>query len=137
MDWNGCLSMMQGYLENSPLVVLGSGASIPYGLPSMGDLATYIKSNSTVMSDPNYSAFCEALNSEGLEKAIDSVHLNDATLDAIRITTWENVNNTDLNFIRGSAFSPPQSLIKIFDNLLYSSSESQIFIISVLIIFPF
>ena len=42
------------------------------------------------MSEPNYSAFCEALNSEGLEKAIDSVHLNDATLDAIRITTWEN-----------------------------------------------
>lgn len=118
MDWNGCLSIMQGYLENSPLVVLGSGASIPYGLPSMGDLATYIKSNSTVMSDPNYGAFCEALNSEGLEKAIDSVHLNDATLDAIRITTWENVNNSDLNFIRCSAFSPPQSLIKLFEKVI-------------------
>lgn len=22
MDWNGCLSIMQGYLENSPLIVL-------------------------------------------------------------------------------------------------------------------
>ena len=76
MDWNGCLSLMQGYLENSPLVVLGSGASIPYGLPSMSDLAAYIKSNSTVMSDPNYGAFCAALNSEGLEKAIDLYRYN-------------------------------------------------------------
>ena len=44
MEWNGCLSILQGYLENSPLIVLGSGASMPYGLPSMGTLAEEIKS---------------------------------------------------------------------------------------------
>ena len=43
MEWNGCLSILQGYLENSPLIVLGSGASMPYGLPSMGTLAEEIK----------------------------------------------------------------------------------------------
>lgn len=48
MDWNGCLSIMQGYLENSPLIVLGSGASMPYGLPSMSNLADCIKSNPIV-----------------------------------------------------------------------------------------
>lgn len=42
MEWNGCLSILQGYLENSPLIVLGSGASTPYGLPSMGTLAEEI-----------------------------------------------------------------------------------------------
>lgn len=30
MEWNGCMSLLQGYLENSPLIVLGSGASMPY-----------------------------------------------------------------------------------------------------------
>ena len=33
MDYKGCLTYIQSLLENSPLIVLGSGASIPYGLP--------------------------------------------------------------------------------------------------------
>ena len=43
MEWSGCMSLLQGYLENSPLIVLGSGASMPYELPSMGGLAEEIK----------------------------------------------------------------------------------------------
>ena len=43
MEWSGCMSLLQGYLENSPLIVLGSGASMPYNLPSMGGLAEEIK----------------------------------------------------------------------------------------------
>ena len=42
MDLNGCISLAQSYLQNSPLIVLGSGASIPYGLPSMDTLASKI-----------------------------------------------------------------------------------------------
>ena len=72
MDWNGCLSTRQGYLENSPLIVLGSGASGPSGLPSMGDLAEKIKLNGVVKADPHYIAFCASLDADGLEKAIDS-----------------------------------------------------------------
>lgn len=87
MDWNGCLSTMQGYLENSPLIVLGSGASMPYGLPSMSSLAECITSSDIVKDDPNYDAFCESFSSEGLEKAIDSVSLNEATINAIRTIT--------------------------------------------------
>ena len=44
MEWSGCMSLLQGYLENSPLIVLGSGASMPYELPSMSELAEEIKS---------------------------------------------------------------------------------------------
>lgn len=43
MEWSGCMSLLQGYLENSPLIVLGSGASMPYELPSMGGLAEEIR----------------------------------------------------------------------------------------------
>ena len=75
MEWNGCLSILQGYLENSPLIVLGSGASMPYGLPSMGTLAEEINKSDSVISDPNYSALCTAMDSLGLEGAIDSVEL--------------------------------------------------------------
>ena len=118
MDWNGCLSTMQGYLENSPLIVLGSGASVPYGLPSMGDLAERIKLNDVVKADPNYIAFCASLGADGLEKAIDSVSLNEATMKAIRTTTWESVNESDLNFLKSNSFSPPESLIKLFEKVI-------------------
>lgn len=43
MELSGCMSLLQGYLENSPLIVLGSGASMPYELPSMSELAEEIK----------------------------------------------------------------------------------------------
>ena len=42
MELSGCMSLLQGYLENSPLIVLGSGASMPYELPSMSELAEEI-----------------------------------------------------------------------------------------------
>ena len=118
MDWNGCLSTMQGYLENSPLIVLGSGASMPYGLPSMSSLAECIKSSDIVKDDPNYGAFCASLSSEGLEKAIDSVSLNEATINAIRTITWENVNSCDLNYLKSNAFSSPESLVKLFEKVI-------------------
>ena len=86
---------MQRYLENSPLIVLGSGASMPYGLPSMGKLVEQIKSNDVVKADPSYNAFCASLSSEGLEKAIDSVSLNKETINAIRTTIWKNVNDNN------------------------------------------
>ena len=63
MEWNGCLSILQGYLENSPLIVLGSGASMPYGLPSMGTLAEEIKKCDSIISDPNYNVLCAAIDS--------------------------------------------------------------------------
>lgn len=118
MDWNGCLSTMQGYLENSPLIVLGSGASMPYGLPSMSSLAECIKSNAIVKADPNYGVFCASLSSDGLEKAIDSVSLNEETIKAIRTTTWEEVNRCDLNYLKTNAFSPPDSLVKLFKKVI-------------------
>lgn len=118
MDWNGCLSTMQRYLENSPLIVLGSGASMPYGLPSMGKLAEQIKSNDVVKADPSYNAFCASLSSEGLEKAIDSVSLNKETINAIRTTIWKNVNDSDFDYLKSNAFSPPKSLIRLFEKVI-------------------
>ena len=45
---------MQGYLENSPLIVLGSGASMPYGLPSMWNLAKKIESGEFELGEINF-----------------------------------------------------------------------------------
>ena len=95
MDWNGCVSMMQGYLEDSPVIVLGSGASMPYGLPSMGTLADEIKKDPVIKADPNYANLCAEMDKNGLELAIDSVELKQETLDNIRIVVWKTVGEKD------------------------------------------
>ena len=55
MDWDGCVNLAQSYLENSPLIVLGSGASMPYGLPSMRNLAEAIEADPVVKDDPEFA----------------------------------------------------------------------------------
>lgn len=118
MDWNGCINLMQGYLENSPLIVLGSGASIPYGLPSMWNLSEKIKEDIQVQSDPEYENFCSALDTYGLEKAIDTVKLSKDTLDHIRKITWKTINNCDLKYFHTNFAKAPTALSNLFKKII-------------------
>lgn len=118
MEWNGCMSLLQGYLENSPLIVLGSGASMPYELPSMGGLADEIKKSDTVISDPNYDAFCTAVDNSGLEGAIDAVNLLPETLREIRRVVWETVNEKDCLYFDQHPIDPPTALVELIRKVL-------------------
>lgn len=118
MEWTGCMSLLQGYLENSPVIVLGSGASMPYGLPSMGTLAKEIKKSDVVISDPNYGTLCAAIDSSGLEGAIDSVTLLPETLKEIRRVVWETVNENDLSYFDSNSVNPPKALIDLIRKVL-------------------
>lgn len=118
MEWSGCMSLLQGYLENSPLIVLGSGASMPYELPSMGGLAEEIKKSSIVISDPNYGAFCTAVDNLGLEGTIDTVNLLPKTLQEIRRVVWKAVNVKDLLYFEQHPIDPPQVLVELIKKVL-------------------
>lgn len=118
MEWSGCMSLLQGYLENSPLIVLGSGASMPYELPSMSGLAEEIRKSNIVISDPNCSAFCAAVDNLGLEGAIDAVNLLPETLQEIRRVVWETVNEKDLLYFNQHPIDPPKALVELIRKVL-------------------
>ena len=118
MEWSGCMSLLQGYLENSPLIVLGSGASMPYELPSMGGLAEEIRKSNIVISDPNYSAFCAAVHKTGLEGTKDAVNLLPETLQEIRRVVWETVNEKDLLYFNQHPIDPPKALAELIRKVL-------------------
>lgn len=118
MDWNGCISLMQGYLENSPLIILGSGASMPYGLPSMRKLAEEIKKNANIKIDPEYDNFCAAIDSEGLEMAVDSVMLSKDTLKQIRTVTWETINSCDFGYFDSNFSKSPEAFVKLIQKVI-------------------
>ena len=97
MDFEVCIKTMQSFLENRPLIVLGSGASIPYGLPSMQDLATNIKNLDSLKTDPKFEDFCEEMDRVGLEAALDKAGLQSETLLQIRSEVWQQVKKCDLS----------------------------------------
>ena len=118
MEWSACMSLLQGYLENSPLIVLGSGASMPYELPSMSGLAEKIRKSDIVIADPNYSPFCAAVDSLGLEGAIDTVSLLPETLKEIRKVVWETVNEKDFCYFDKYPTVPPKALMELIGKVL-------------------
>ena len=118
MNWDGCVNLAQSYLENSPLIVLGSGASMPYGLPSMENLAEAIKSDSVVKDDPEFINLCQAIDASGLEAAIDSVQLRPETIERIRIVTWKTINCHDTEFFDTNKLSPPKEFVELLNKVI-------------------
>lgn len=118
MDRAGCLNLLRKYLENGPLIFLGSGASMQYGLPSMADLAKEIKGLRPIDSDPGFSTLCTALDEKGLEEAIDSVTLQPKTLNEIRRIVWRTINERDLKCLDENNMAPPQALVHLIKRVL-------------------
>ena len=71
MDLNDVTKRIQEYFADSPLVVLGSGASVPYGLPTMGGLADVLRKDSVLQAEENSIKLFSDMDLVGLEAAID------------------------------------------------------------------
>ena len=88
--------MAQKFLGNQPVVVLGTGATIPLGLPSMPQLADELTS-SIPPEQPGWDEFTQSLESSGdLEQALSNSDLPEETVDIIVTKTWELVSAKDL-----------------------------------------
>ncbi len=109
---------LQTYLEDSPLIVLGSGASIPYGLPSMENLAQKIRELVDISSDEKYDDFCEALNKYGLEKAMDSVHLQQETQEKIKRCVWKEINERDFSHFNENPIGSSNALSDLIKKVI-------------------
>lgn len=119
MDLNGCISLAQSYLQNSPLIVLGSGASIPYGLPSMDTLAGKICRDLSDIEDDGYGDFCAFLDAGiGLENALDASTLKEETQNRIREIVWDCVNKSDLDFFENREPLEHFAIAKLFSKAI-------------------
>jgi len=100
MDVGDCLAKIQGFLENNPLIILGSGLSASYGLPSMSDLSEEIKGHKDMFDKAEFESLCKNIETGGLEEAINITDLLDGSLDKLRRIVWECVNKKDLAFFK-------------------------------------
>ena len=98
VDYNGCMNQIQQYLENCPLVILGAGASMPYGLPSMGELAIEIGQHADNFDSEEFDAFLLNLSTMNLEEALDISELSRDSQNRIREIVWDYVCKRDREF---------------------------------------
>lgn len=126
-DFDEIIEKCQKYLENNPTIILGSGFSIPYGLPSMQRLSEEIKNNLTdnYKGDSSWESFVQDLDENGnLESALHKVHLNPNMYRDIINVTWEMINKLDSDlfskFLENYEDYILEGLPYLFDKILQS-----------------
>lgn len=100
MDLDALLKQLQSWTNNVPLIILGSGASVPLQLPSMWALGDHIKNN-IAFADTDDQAQCEKFKvlfdaNGGLEATLSELQLRPKVLEQIVFKTWELVNKADI-----------------------------------------
>jgi len=114
--------IIQKYLEKQPVIILGTGATIPFGMPSMPELASHLKVSITDGST-EWGLFLSELEKTGdLEKALQNTPINPTLTKKIIIGTWEFVNQKDLAFYKNLVDEKEKNfpLKDLFSKLLQS-----------------
>lgn len=100
MDFDALLKQLQNWTNKGPLIILGSGASAPLGIPSMWKLGEHLKNtlsfNNKIDND-QLETFKKILDENNdLEKTLLEIQLNNNVLKAILKATWELIAEADL-----------------------------------------
>jgi hypothetical protein len=100
MDVEALLKQLQDWTNKVPLLILGSGASVPFGLPSMWKLGEHLKKTLSFDNDTDkaqFEIFKENLDKNNdLEKTLLEIQLNDNVLKVVLKATWELIAEADL-----------------------------------------
>lgn len=100
MNFDAFLKQLQDWTNKVPLVILGSGASIPFKLPSMWLLGEHLKKSITFIDAEDQQQFEEfkvQLDSlKDLELALQELRIRPKVLNEIIFKTWELINKYDL-----------------------------------------
>lgn len=128
MDLDTVAELGQKYVAARPVIVLGAGASIPLGLPSMGSLGAHLISSIAAPAvDPARTAwlnFVQALKAGvGLEQSLHDVELDAPTLSKVVTATWELTNRGCLD-VHSAIMTGKASLalVRLFEHLLRTAN---------------
>jgi len=119
----------QACVAATPVIILGSGASIAAGIPGMGPLRAHL----LALPDPAgftdgelepWYAFKEALKHTDLEAALHQVNLPDILDDLVVEATWKFLQPEDIQaFNRLLSHNEPYPLTQLFEHLLRSTNN--------------
>lgn len=103
MDKDKIYELIQKELSTTPLILIGTGGTMPYGIPGMGQLAIRLQQDLT----PKYSTDKEWLKFEerlvsgvGLEVALTDLNLQEFIINDIIRVTWKLINEADIELMK-------------------------------------
>ena len=121
MDQEYIFKAIQKSVTNTPLILVGSGASAPHGLPSMSVLGQHLidQLGDKYHGTPCWDIFEENIaNDQDLERALTGIELTTEVLEDIKRETWNLISNKDLELFAQLLFSqktlPLTRLLKKF-----------------------
>lgn len=128
MEHEKLLKQLQDWTNKVPLLVLGSGASVSFGLPSMWTLGEHLKNTLNFADEVDiqeFENFKSSLEStKDLEKTLLDLILNDIVLNAILKATWELISEGDLEayqeFVSNGEKVP---LVRLMKHLLSTTNR--------------
>ena len=128
MDVDALLKQIQDWTNKVPLIILGSGASVPFSLPSMWTLGDYIKKSISFTDKDDidqFELFKILFDKNGdLESTLSALQLRDNVLNEIVCKTWELVNKADLEAYEQFVLSKDNfPLAKLTEHLLSTASK--------------
>jgi len=122
-DFDEITKLAQKYVATRPVIIIGSGASAPYGIPLMSELAQKLLDNIDLDDDP-WKEFKERLiATSDLELALQEVNLPQGHVDTIINETWEVINTADVEFfVNALQTRSPIALSRLISYLLRTAN---------------
>lgn len=110
---------IQRNLSDNPSILIGSGCSVPYGLPSMDNLAEEIvrQLDSIYNPEDSWKEFVKQLEkTKNLETALEAVAMKEDIHDAIIQVVWACINQKDneafLRFIKSGNYPDVTQILR-------------------------
>jgi NAD-dependent SIR2 family protein deacetylase len=134
MDFDALLKQLQDWTNKVPLLVLGSGASVEFNLPSMWELGEHLKTSLTFEDDEDkkqFEEFKKNLDKEkDLEKALSKIQLNETVLKSVIKATWELISKEDLKAYERFIFNEEKVPLVILMEYLLSTTNKKLSIVT-------
>ncbi len=95
--------IIQKKLTTVPLILIGTGGTMPYGIPGMSALADrlILDLSSKYNGDSEWSKFEDKLNKGiALEEALTDLNLNESIINDIINVTWKLISESDLTIMK-------------------------------------
>lgn len=134
MDIETIAKSAQKCIENNPVIILGSGASIPHGIPGMHKLSEYLKDNVAPEEETDREAWMEVQDElqrgAHLEQALSKVSLPGSLVDCILNHTWTFIARYDYDVFMRSARGEEKYPLADLLHQLSRSTNTQLHIVT-------
>lgn len=120
---NDFFKFVQDYMRDVPLLLIGTGGTMPYGIPGMEKLSDRLINtlDQKYKANTEWDKFVANINSgKDLESSLTGLNLKEDILNDIIVQTWILVNDADIKLLNkilcNKEFLPIARLIKMFYN---------------------